>query len=656
MAITAISIPFNGTLPSSGSGSSIKKPIKPVSKPCFGCDCGDEEKIKCDAVLPQCNWCSHHDIPCTFDRVVHRKKRSTPHDGRPKASRLSERVSRIEQLLAENLSGTQASVTGDSPQSIEVNTTASNSPSSNQPPDSSSVRVHFAGKELGVISLLTGTLFLLPEGQDWIKARTGQPVAIDKLSPARVPWDKERGRTFSTFLMNMKTKDSFELPEWEILQTYIQAYKNSKVMRRIFPVIDPELFDETVNRAYAHSSLPFAYGQASSKACVIAFLTFVSRLSVLNAVIKATTDISPVDHDLLVAKAQFLMPQVLQEPASLDAAQAVTMLTLFELGSGNMRATNYYAAIAARLIFMLGGNLASNQAFPTNDRGHQKQQQLRNLFWVCYTIDKDLALRTGQPPTITDENCDLTLPPGYLDRAFADVDDEETLWSGPVFPFDLRLSIIKARAHRELYSVSSLRKSDAELLKSIREIDDSLEEWRLSVPPKWRPTVSFSSETSDPNMAMHTVMLRLNYHLCMTIIHQASGRCKSWMQAHGGMMDGVSSSLALSVEASRSSLCYLEAAEHVVVDGVFWTLIFYPMSALLTLFCSILQNPLDPHSREDLDRLKVATVMIERIFSRKLPATEVVHFKLVADFIVELKRLAECAIDKAWAEQRAASH
>jgi hypothetical protein len=243
-----------------------------------------------------------------------------------------------------------------------------------------------------------------------------------------------------------------------------------------------------------------------------------------------------------------------------------------------MRATNYYAAIAARLIFMLGGNLASDQTFSMDDRSQQKQQQLRNLFWICYTIDKDIALRTGQPPTINDENCDLDLPPGYLDRAFLDVEDEEAPWHGPVFPFDLRLSIIKARAHRELYSVSSLRKSDAELLKSIRELDDWLEEWRLSVPPKWRPTMSFSSETSDPNMAMYSVMLRLNYHLCMTIIHQASGRCKSWMQGQGGMMDGVSSSMAISVEASRSSLCYLEAAEHVVVDGVFWYVILFMSS------------------------------------------------------------------------------
>jgi hypothetical protein len=235
-----------------------------------------------------------------------------------------------------------------------------------------------------------------------------------------------------------------------------------------------------------------------------------------------------------------------------------------------MRATNYYAGITARLIFMLGGNVLSSQAYPFDKRRQQTDQQLRNLFWICYTMDKDISLRTGQPPTISDENCDLTLPPGYLERAFLDVEDEDAPFLGPVFPFDLRLSIIKARAHRELYTVSSLRKSDAELLRSIRELDDELEEWRLSVPPTWRPTMSFSPETSDPNMGMHSVLLRLNYHLCMAIIHQASGRCKSWMEGQSGTVDGVSSSMALSVEASRSSLCYLEAAEHVVVDGVFW--------------------------------------------------------------------------------------
>jgi hypothetical protein len=79
------------------------------------------------------------------------------------------------------------------------------------------------------------------------------------------------------------------------------------------------------------------------------------------------------------------------------------------------------------------------------------------------------------------------------------------------------------------------------------------------------------------------------------------------------------------------------------------------MSALLTIFCSILQNPLDPRSRDDMGLLRVATVMMRRIFTRKLPENEVAQFKLVADFVVELKRLAECAIDKAWREQSAGS-
>ena len=80
------------------------------------------------------------------------------------------------------------------------------------------------------------------------------------------------------------------------------------------------------------------------------------------------------------------------------------------------------------------------------------------------------------------------------------------------------------------------------------------------------------------------------------------------------------------------------------------------MSALLNIFCSILQNPLDPRSRDDLSHLNMATVMMARVFSKDtLPDTEIEQLKLVADFVTELKRLAECAIDKAWREQSASS-
>ncbi|KAJ5526367.1 transcriptional regulator family: Fungal Specific TF [Penicillium frequentans] len=644
---------------------------EPRKRTARACDSCYRRKIKCDATLPQCNWCSHHNLPCTFDRVVQRKRKPENDDSNhPKSSRLSERISRIEQLLAENLMRESNSepmdythIIDDNPININTtNTTASNSPSStsvssisNQPILSSSVGVHFAGRELGVISLLTGIPFLLPEGQEWIQARTGQTISSEKLSPSRVPWEKERGQSSNETMMNLRNDDLFELPDRRSVQMYFDAYKQSRVMRRLFPVVDIELFAETINEAYRQPKSGFEFGQASTRACIIAFAAFVARLPPVVQIIRRLSSTAlQVDHEILSSKAQFLLSQVMQEPASLEGAQAVTMLTLYEVSSGNMRATNYFAAIAARLIFMLGGNLNSNKLYSNSKHDRRRQQQVRNLFWICYTMDKDVALRIGQPPTIADENCDLTLPPGYAEHAFLDPEDAKLSHSQPSFQFDLRLSIIKSRTHTALYSVGAIQKSDADLLKSIRELDDELEEWRLSIPPQWRPTMSFSAEASDPNVTMHSIMLRLNYYLCMSIIHSASSRCKAWRQGNG-MLDGVNSSLALSVEASRSTLCYLEAGEHVLVEGIFWVLVYYPISAFLSIFCSILSNPLDPRSRDDLERLNMATVMMERIFHRKLPASEIGHFKLVADFVAEMKRLAECAVDKAWREQSAGS-
>ena len=76
------------------------------------------------------------------------------------------------------------------------------------------------------------------------------------------------------------------------------------------------------------------------------------------------------------------------------------------------------------------------------------------------------------------------------------------------------------------------------------------------------------------------------------------------------------------------------------------------MSALLSIFCNILQNPQDPQALKDIGLLRTATGIMERIFLRQLySVNEIVHIKLIADFVTELNRLAQCAINKAWNER-----
>lgn len=113
-------------------------------------------------------------------------------------------------------------------------------------------------------------------------------------------------------------------------------------------------------------------------------------------------------------------------------------------------------------------------------------RQLRMFFWLCYIFDKDIAVRTGQPPIIADQFCDLTLPDGYDEYRFSgrQMGPRRSLVQSPWLPGDLRLSMIKSKALQTLYSSASLRMSDAELLKTIRELDEELESWRASIPVK----------------------------------------------------------------------------------------------------------------------------------------------------------------------------
>jgi hypothetical protein len=249
-----------------------------------------------------------------------------------------------------------------------------------------------------------------------------------------------------------------------------------------------------------------------------------------------------------------------------------------------MREAMLMNSITSRLIFSLDGHIMTTE----DNVADRKQQPLalqmkykrhiRNLFWLCYSLDKELSIRLGEPPVINDDHCDLTLPSRYFKVRAGNPDlrytgDNEV----PIFPGDLHLSILTSRAYNALYSVRALQKTDAELLKDIRELDDELENWRLSLPVPLRPTLSFVPETPlAESLTIHTIIQRLSYHHCVSTIHLAIGRCSCWQKVGPSLeMDSVSSSLALSVESSRSSLIFLENALKVLKgDNVLYVIKF----------------------------------------------------------------------------------
>lgn len=199
---------------------------------------------------------------------------------------------------------------------------------------------------------------------------------------------------------------------------------------------------------------------------------------------------------------------------------------------------------------------------------------IRNIFWICYNLDKELSIRTGQPPCLQDDHCDITLPPPYVQQLYPRImgyDNQARYDDLQLFPGHPWLSIIKSKAYSSLYSTRGVRQTDTELLRNIRELDDDLEQWRLSIPTSHRPTLSFTRDTlPEEATTMLSVMLHLDYNHCVAAIHQTTSRCQAWEFGEDEDATGVGSSLALAVEASRSSLVYLQKAHHLVDHDSFW--------------------------------------------------------------------------------------
>ncbi|UKZ68498.1 uncharacterized protein TrAtP1_009529 [Trichoderma atroviride] len=526
-----------------------------------------------------------------------------------------------------------------------------------------------SGQKFAAICDQNGIPRFTPLGEKYIYAQTGQwphfhnesTFAFESTGQASSGVSNQyspRGQ------LNRAPAD--QLPEQWITNTLFDLFLQSE-FRLAFPLVDRDLFKDTIRRAYESPETNPTIEEISSKACVFAFLSLSSHhfaaLSVSNH----------VDSDGCAKQAQILIADFIED-ASVTTLQVMVLLVchreyliyyavsnaftlqlMNEALCGRLEASSMYHAIACRTVYALGGHTLISD--PPEDRDltvkELEERQIRLLFWLCYLFDKDIALRSGQPPIMSDEFCDLTLPKDYLKHRFSNNLNIPQNIRKPFLPNDLRLSILKSKAVRALYSVGSLRKSDAELLHTIRELDEELENWRMSIPAEYAPSLSIrkdvklAKDISQLTSMLH-IELHLDYHYLLNIIHCASGRCVAdWNESGQEMIFGLESSLDISVEASRSTLIYLSEAAPRLAGEAFWVFIFYPVSALLSLFFNILRNPRHEYAAHDMELLTLATKVIRSMPILRVTTHEVEYLRKMDAFVEELGRLSQAAIAKA---------
>ncbi|KAH6976596.1 hypothetical protein EDB80DRAFT_757568 [Ilyonectria destructans] len=624
------------------------------------CDSCHKKKIQCFKLDPEprCYGCMQHDVACTFDRVRGRRKNrktgsksSASSAGQGTKDSLSQRLNQLENAIARLVAradGTRSPSrefllpmtpsSNTSSGASSVNTESPDSPMSQEPvkpgldnvyapAEASYGQFHFAGHYIGYLSCNGGLPSFTQKGLEWISSRTGGAASCSRLAQLGAEHQMS-SRTLTYSLPVINRQGSFNLSnamsDRSITERLLRDFKGS-VFGLVFPVIDQVLFIDTLDLAYQPNDGRITVERITSTACVLAFLS--------------------------VAFFFYLFESTRLDLRLIHPCFFATVQYFHQLLCGNMNSASKLLAVAYRMTISMGGhvNLPVNSTEENLSREERETRLLRTMFWLCYVLDKDVALRTGLPPIFPDELFNLTLPDGYENlhiRCQSGVNPETTYQplhetQIPTFPGDIRLSTLKGKISRSLYSMLAPAKTEAELLRDIRELDEELEDWRMSLPVHCRPALSIPNEFQLASSwkldeSVSHIFLHLEYHHLITAIHRASARCPLEPNNNDASRSGgVDSSLTLSTEASRSTLVYFRAAIVELADESLWLIIFYPISALLMIH---------PQAKADIELLRSTAKLIKAMPRRRLALYGTRRIDSIIAFVDEMIQLGNSAI------------
>ncbi|OIW29907.1 fungal-specific transcription factor [Coniochaeta ligniaria NRRL 30616] len=661
------------------------------------CDMCRKKKIKCDGKLPMCSHCENYKTDCVFTQV---EKKRTPPKGAKYIEGLENRLGRMEHLL--RLSGIlgedengemdlgmlerklvekhqqsrQASQAVSQPTSPSQATsgqdgTSSTPRSSLTSPEPSRDKDHDHDKRKSVppgppeekkpeeevealsemmCSLVTnnsgetryigsssGFSIFSPKGIQWVNEKTGDGSFQQMISDVSIDdhkWTAWKPEVFG----DLFTRPIFRsLPaKAEAMSLLKDYFENFNCM---FPLFHQPTFMHLVERQYSEDPYPGSGWWASLNVA----LAIAHRLRVMSNLVPAEEDEKAWDY---MKNAIAVFAELTMRNTDLLSVQALLGMALFLQGTPNPQPTFLLIAAAIRLSHSIGLHKRGT-GFNLNP---VEIEQRKRVFWIAYMLDKDLCLRSGRPPAQDDDDMNVDLPEADPVDNIGNIPLADGKGKMNLFRLMCEFAVIESKVYKKLYSTKAVKQSDGELLNTIGELDEELENWKDSIPIDFRP--EHEIKASHTPLILHVVVLHLTYYNCLTTIHRMSIHHGYWTSRLSNyaiqglnakpLNPRVFSSAALCTAAARASISLLKY----IPQGDFscvWLILYFPVSALVTLFGNILQNPLDPRARSDTRLMNLVVTFLSTLGQEA--ETGGVHRML--GVCSEFEKIAKKVIDKA---------
>ncbi|KAJ5632774.1 fungal-specific transcription factor domain-containing protein [Penicillium lividum] len=279
----------------------------------------------------------------------------------------------------------------------------------------------------------------------------------------------------------------------------------------------------------------------------------------------------------------FVLSELLFMPSGLMAIQALIVMTSFAELLGSPSVEYMLCASATRLAQSKGLHREPSRAWnlPRSEMLHRKC-----VFWAAYCYDKNIALRSGRPSALDDNEISCEIPKEIPGGSTLDV---------AVMTAAIGHARICAKISKQLLSVQMFNESPTSLFETIDKLEEELRLWRNSLPNNLALPKQNDHRLSNNSDQLKANILRLHYSywgsvIALHAIFHYPWICSAVTRQKPFFEDRIFKSSTWSAEASRQILFTLK---DFWLDTSFSSpIVFYsPMLAVINLFIYILKYP-----------------------------------------------------------------
>ncbi|KAM0247753.1 hypothetical protein ACHAQJ_009714 [Trichoderma viride] len=473
------------------------------------CDLCFTKKIKCDTLKPVCSNCVLYSAKCKTSIIQHKVnivrerptqlRRLSHRDTRPEA--VEARLARIEKQLHQVLDSAQATHTANlavsyifTPESPRVEQGSSSSSSSNA---SSSYADRADAR--------TGGDYQNPPLRDVLS----NEWTVDLIEPRF-----HQGSTLEGLLMP-SIEEALPMPPLEEALPIIEHY--FRIFNSGTPIFDQGEFMSMMNNWYSNP--------ATRNRATWAALQIVLALS-LRVPEPGVVDSGPQKAQLAnsyLRNAQSVVSELVMRDSDLLGIQVLLCIVILFQDSVDPKPSSVIVGTAMGLAHRLQLHSSSSARYLSPEE--TKQRIL--VFWIAYTLEKDISLRARTPSVQNDDDIDIPLPPVVSPDGTGVISTLDGRNHFNHFRHRIDLAYIQGKIYNLLYSSRAAKTKGEERKRRISHLQAMLDLWYQRIPAAFH--IEHVASTVSPGSLVQMTKMHHEYLLSEVMTHGIYSRSADWI-------------------------------------------------------------------------------------------------------------------------------